>query len=375
MTPELLWKLGRVSGLGISKDGKYVVYSVSTPDWEANKSKRSSFIIPVTGGDAKEITNPDSLLNDKNTSPDGKYIVSNKEVQVKKIKGSDIYPELSKSNAYVFDNLNDRHWDTWEEGKFDHVFIANLDNGKPVNEKDIMPDEPYDCPQKPFGGDEDYIWNPNSKQIVYVTKKKYGTEYAISTNTDLYSYNIETGKTENLTPDMKGYDLAPSYNKNGILAWMSMKRDGYEADKQDIVAFAGSGVVNLTKYRDDINVEGFRWAEDGKHIFFWAPINGTMQLFEVEYTGTISKNPAIRQITKGDFDVNAIIGQSGNMLIVSRNDMNHAPELYSVNISNGSMSQLTHVNDATYNSIGMCRTERRFVKTTDAGLGYLPTRF
>jgi dipeptidyl aminopeptidase/acylaminoacyl peptidase len=366
LTPELLWKLGRVSGLGISKDGKYVVYSVSTPNWETNKSSRHSYIIPVNGGDATEIHNPDSLLTDKNISPDGKYLISSKEVKVKKVTGMDYYPELTKSNVYIYDNLMYRHWDEWEDGKFGHVFLSKLENGKPTNEKDLMPDEPCDCPQKPFGGDEDYIWNPDSKHVVYCTKKKYGTAYSISTNTDLYEYNIETGQTKNLTEGMMGYDVNPLYSKDGVLAWMSMKRDGYEADKQDLVAMTGMGTVNLTKHRDDIHVEGFRWSNDGRHIYFWAPINGTLQLFEVDYTGATMKLPDIRQITKGDFDINNIIGQSGNTLIVSRTDMNHAAELYTVDISSGEMKQLTHVNDSIYSTILPCRTERRWVTTTDA---------
>ena len=365
MTPELLWKLGRVSGSGISKDGKYIVYSVSTPDWEANKSKRKSYIIPINGGDAKEINNPDSLLNDKNISPDGKYIISNKEVKVKKIMGSDQYPELEKSNVYIFDNLNNRHWDTWEEGKFDHVFLSRLENGKPIDEKDIMATEPYECPQKPFGGDEDYVWSPDGKYIVYCTKKKFGTAYAVSTNTDLYQYNIATGETKNLTEGMMGYDISPLYNQNGELAWMSMKRDGYEADKQDLIVSNGITKMNLTQQRDDINVEGFRWNENGKELFFWAPINGTLQLFSVNYPADSKTLLAIKQLTKGDFDINNIVGQSGNKLIVSRADMNHAAELYSVAVDDGSMKQLTQTNDATYNSIGMCKTERKWVTTTD----------
>ena len=365
MTPELLWKLGRVSGSGISKDGKYIVYSVSTPDWEANKSKRKSYIIPINGGDAKEINNPDSLLNDKNISPDGRYIISNKEVKVKKIMGSDQYPELEKSNVYIFDNLNNRHWDTWEEGKFDHVFLSRLEKGKSIDEKDIMATEPYECPQKPFGGDEDYVWSPDGKYIVYCTKKKFGTAYAVSTNTDLYQYNIATGETKNLTEGMMGYDISPLYNQNGELAWMSMKRDGYEADKQDLIVSNGITKMNLTQQRDDINVEGFRWNENGKELFFWAPINGTLQLFSVNYPADSKTLLAIKQLTKGDFDINNIVGQSGNKLIVSRADMNHAAELYSVAVDDGSMKQLTQTNDATYNSIGMCKTERKWVTTTD----------
>jgi len=363
MTPELLWKLGRVTGLGISKDGKSVLYSVSTPDWEANKSNKKSYIVPLSGGTAVEINNPDSLLNNKKISPDGKYVLSNKEVKVKNILGSDKYKELSKSNAYIFDNLNNRHWDQWEEGKFDHVFVGTV--GSAGQEKDIMPDEPYDCPQKPFGGDEDYIWNPDSKHVVYVTKKKYGKDYAVSTNTDLYEYDVTNGTTKNLTTGKMGYDVNPSYSKNGILAWLSMERGGYESDKQDILASTGMGTVNLTKHRDDIHVEGFRWSDDGRNIFFWAPINGTLQLFQVDYTGATMKLPDIKQITKGDFDISGIVGQSGNNLIVSRTDMNHSTELYNVDIATGNMKQLTHVNDSTYNTISLCKTERRFVTTTD----------
>jgi dipeptidyl aminopeptidase/acylaminoacyl peptidase len=124
-------------------------------------------------------------------------------------------------------------------------------------------------------------------------------------------------------------------------------------------------VVNLTAHRDDIHVEGFRWADDGRSLFFYAPINGTLQLFNVDYIGLTKKMPVVKQITKGDFDINGIVGQSGNRLIVSRTDMNHAAELYSVDITNGSMKQLTHVNDSANNSLAQCKTERRFVTTTD----------
>jgi dipeptidyl aminopeptidase/acylaminoacyl peptidase len=363
MTPELLWQLGRVNALGISKDGKYVVYSVGTPNVAENKTSRKSYIIPVDGGQPVTISNPDSLLADKNISPDGKYILTNKDVKIKKVTGSDYYPELPKSNVYIFDNLMYRHWDTWEDGKFGHVFVTPA--GKPEQEKDIMPGVPYDCPLKPFGGDEDYIWNPDSKHIVYVTKQKYGTDYTVSTNTDIFSYDIEAATTKNLTEGMNGYDLSPLYNKKGELAWLSMNREGYEADKQDLIVSNGITKINLTQQRDDIHVEGFKWSDDGRSIFFWAPINGTLQLFSVTYPGVTKMLPVIKQITKGDFDVTGIIGQSGDKLIVTRTDMNHAAEIYSVDINSSEMKQLTHVNDATYASIGSCKTERRFVKTTD----------
>ncbi len=363
MTPELLWQLGRVSGLGITADGKSVIYSVNTPNVEANKGSSKMYQIPIDGGKAVEITkNP---IRDKNISPDGKYMLSNKEVNIVKTKGTDFYPELTKSNAYVFNDIPIRHWDTWEEGAYDHVFLSKMVNGEPKDEIDLMPGEPYDCPQKPFGGDEDYIWSPDSKGVVYCTKKKYGKDYAISTNTDLYYYDIATKQTKNLTQGRMGYDINPLYNKSGDLAYLSMKRDGYESDKQDLILRKNSADINLTGGHDEIHVEGFQWGEEDQKLYFYAPINGTLQLFTVGEMNMSSHTTDIRQITNGDFDVNGIVGQSGDKIIVSRSDMNHANELFAVNIKEGTMKQLTHVNDEAYSKIAMVKTERKWVETTD----------
>jgi len=365
LTPELLWKLGRVAPLGLTKDKQSVVFAVAIPDIQENKSKRKYYSIPVTGGNATEISDPESVLMNDRISPDGKYIISSKEVQVIRTKSADIYPDLPKSNAYVFTSLNYRHWDTWEDGKFEHIFLAPFENGKAGDAKDIMPADSNDCPQKPFGGNEDFIWNPDSKHIVYVTKKKFGTAYAISTNTDLFEYSIETGTTKDLTADNKGYDIAPAYNNRGQLAWLQMKREGYEADKQDIIVSNGVTSMNLTKQNDLIHAESFKWADDDKSLYFIAPVNGTLQLFNVTYPGLTKMLPVIKQITSGDFDISSIVGQSGNTLIVTRTDMNHAPEIYTVDLTNGTAKQLSHVNDDNYASISLCRTERKFVTTTD----------
>jgi len=365
LTPELLWKLGRVSGKGISKDGKYVVFSVGTPDVAANKINSKNYKIALTGGPAIPLMNVDEVLADTKTSPDGKYKISSKDVKVKKVAGSDFYPGLTKSNVLIYDSLNYRHWDTWEDGKFGHVMLTPIVNGKPGKAKDLMPGEPYDCPLKPDGGEEDYVWSSDSKHVVYACKKKFGTAYAISTNTDIYSYNITTGVTTNLTADNPGYDLQPTFNKQGQMAWLQMKRDGYESDKQDLVATTGDFKLNLTGNRDDIHVSGYKWAEDGRSLFFTAAVNGTSQLFNVTYPGLTKMLPVVTQVTNGDFDINDIVGQKGNTLVVTRADYNHANELYTVDVTNGFMKQLSHVNDAIYGSIGMCKTERRSVKTVD----------
>ncbi|MBW7951628.1 MAG: S9 family peptidase [Chitinophagaceae bacterium] len=367
LTPEKLWQLGRLSAIGMSKDKQYVLYSVSIPNVSENKSSRKTYKIQVTGGEAIEITDVESLMENSKISADGKYMISSNEVQVLNVKGSDIYKDLPKSNAYVFTSLNYRHWDTWEDGKFDHVFLTPLMNGKPSGEaKDLMQGEAHDCPTKPFGGDEDFIWNPDGKRIVYVTKKTFGTAYAVSTNSDLYEYNVETGLTKNLTEKNKGYDVSPQYNKKGTLAWLQMKRDGYEADKQDLVVLVNDKIpVNLTAHKDLIHVESFKWSDDDTHIFFTAPVNGTLQLFKVNNIGLTKMLPLVEQITKGNFDITSIVGQQGNTLIVTRTDMNHAAELYTVNTTNGSMQQLSHINDEAYAATALCKTERRFVTTTD----------
>jgi dipeptidyl aminopeptidase/acylaminoacyl peptidase len=364
MTPEILWSLGRVSGSGITVDGRHVVYKVTTFDIAANNSITKTFSIPLSGGDAQEISNTSGLLQDKKVSHDSLYAISIREVKVKKVTGRDFYPELDKSNAYIAEALNYRHWDTWEDGTFSHLFLHQLAEGQHQEGKDLMPNEPYDCPQKPFGGEDDFTFSPDSKAIVYVCKKKYGTAYAVSTNTDIYRYDIASGETVNLTEGMMGYDLNPAFSPSGVLAWISMKRDGYESDKHDIVVDDGKVRINLTASWDG-TVGSFRWSHDGKRIFFTAATGGTIQLFEVDYPGRTKKLPAVRMLTSGDFDITGIVGQSGSTLVVARTDMNHAAELFTVNLKDGSMRQLTTVNTERYNNLLLSKVERRYVATTD----------
>ena len=362
MTPELLWQLGRVSGVGVSADGATVVFRVSTPSIAEDKSTSKLYTIPISGGVPTEISDASPLIGDRNISPDKKYKLYARSVKIKNVEGKDFYPDLSKSNVKIYDGLNYRHWDTWEDGAFSHLFL-NLVNSK-SEDVDLMANEPFDCPQQPFGGEEDFIWSPDSKYIIYVAKKKSGTEYALSTNTDLYQYELATAKTTNLTEGMIGYDTNPAYSFQGTLAWLSMKRDGYEADKNDIVIKNSTGVINLTAQWDG-TVDSFVWCQDGTKIYFIAPVNGTVQLFEVDYPGITKKQATVKQITSGEFDVNAIVGQASSTMVVSRTDMNHAAELYTVNLLNGQMQPLTHVNDGIYAKMSLSKIERRTITTTD----------
>lgn len=361
MTPELLWKLGRVSATGITKDEKSIVYNVKTYDATANTGSSKQYIVSIEGGESVEIKGGASLVADKHISPTGQHQITLEDVKIEKVYGRDYYPKLDKSEVMIYDDLMYRHWDTWEDGKFSHIF---LHKGKEVNGIDIMEGEPYNCPQTPFGGEEDYTWSQDGKMVVYVAKKKSGKAYTLSTNSDIYAYDIESGKTTNLTAGMMGYDTNPLFSSNGIMAWLSMKRDGYEADKNDIFVLNGDIGQNLTQHWDG-TVNSFLWKKDGSGIYFNAPIDGTVQLFEVDVPGKTKKAPVVKQITKGDFDIRGLVGISGNKIIVSRTDMNHAAELYSIDLPNGSMTQITHVNDIHYNAINLSKIERRYVTTTD----------
>jgi dipeptidyl aminopeptidase/acylaminoacyl peptidase len=400
----MLWSLKRISAQGISADGKLLYYSSRQVDWKTEKGTTKSYELNLDNNKYKEwntegkpvvqrdgdkwyamaetniyrttdkgihwktiykgLENADNIR----VSPDGKYIAFSREVLVKPMLGTDIYPDLPKTTAQVYTDLNYRHWDTWEDGKFSHIFILNVKNG---TVKDIMQNEAYDSPQKPFGGTEDIVWSPDSKGLVYVSKKKFGKEYAISTNTDLYYYEIANGTTTNWTPNMQGYDMQPAFSPDGKrLAFTSMRRDGFEADKNDLYVMdlgkRDIWKVNMTGAWDG-TVEGFTWDNAGSKIYFTAAWKGTQQLFEIAVPGNLGakKLPQIRQVTNGKFDIGGIIGQSGKELVVSRTDMNHIAELYAVNIMSGSLRQLTHENDETYNSIKLSNTELRMVKTTD----------
>ena len=362
LSPEMLWKLGRVSVLGISKDAKSIIYKVAIPSIEENKSNSKFYTIPVNGGNATELKETKGLVSDKNISPDGKYILSDQTVKINNVLGKDFYPNLEKSNVQIYNGLDYRHWDTWNDGTHNHVFYAeNIEKATAI---DIMPNEPFDAPQKPFGGDEDYIWSPDSKSIVYVSKKKFGTDYAISTNTDLYEYNIATKITKNLTENNMGYDTNPAFSPSGNLTWLKMEHDGYDADKNDIIVRNRNVEINLTANWDG-SVDNFMWSPDGKNVYFVAAIDGTKQLFQVNFPGLTKIALNVIQITKGDFDVADIIGFSGDNIIVTRTDMNHAAEIYSYNLKKNTWLKITNVNEDAYSKLTLPKYERRYVTTTD----------
>lgn len=359
MTPEKLWELQRVSPIGLTNDGQQVIFSTSSYDISTNSSSSKTFVLPLKGGDPTQIKSYDSIYTDAKVSPSGQYKIVSKEVKVEPVSGEDFYPEMEKSDVYIYDDLNYRHWDTWEDGKYNHLFIKDLSSEE---EWDIMEGEPYDTPLKPFGGSEDYIWNSDGNKVFYVSKKLKGKDYAESTNSDIYSYDLTSKTTTNLTEDNEGYDTSPAVSKDGTLAWLQMDEPGYEADKNDIIVLRDGQKQNLTKDWDG-TVSSFLWSKDGKKLFFLAPTMGTKQLFEVNLPKEGSGE--VKQITEGQFDITGMVGQTDNSMVVTRTDMNHASEIYIVDLKSGKMDQLSHANDSFYNGIKLSKVEKRMIPTTD----------
>lgn len=363
ITPELLWQVKRLSVLGVNSQGDQLFYRLSSPNMETNSFDYSYYKIPINGGEAEKITKDKVAVIDKNNSPDGRYQMFDKPVAIEAIHSKDVYKSLQKSDAYIFTDLNNRHWDTWNNGKYNHVFYKEK-NAKDADAIDIMPNEPYYTPQRPFGGDEDYVWAPDSKSIYYVSKKLKGKAYATSTNTDIYKYDLNSKKTTNITEGNYGYDTNPAFSSLGALAWLQMKTPGNESDKNDIVVLENGVTQNLTAQWDG-TVRSFKWSNNGKKVYFTAPVDGTIQLFVVNYPGKKRIAPIVTQLSQGPFDVTSIISETKNKLLVTRTDMNHAAEIFSFDLKKKDFNQITAINTGFYNNLDLPKIEKRYVTTTD----------
>jgi dipeptidyl aminopeptidase/acylaminoacyl peptidase len=386
LTPEILWSLGRVSIDAVNDTGD-IIYGVQHYNVEENNSTRNLYQLSLNGqvnrltqskGKEKalsfqsndvfiysvgedicsynlkskkteKINKENEILSGLLYSNNSNYFALSKPVKLQKVLGTDMYPKLDKSEVKVYDHLMYRHWDTWKDGNFQHIFIGNSD-GILV---DINKDEKYNS--------EAYSFSPDNKFLVYQSKKFFGTQDAISTNTDIYLYDLLSQQTQNITAENKGYDTNPKFNpKGGMLAWLSMKTDGYEADKNDlkIYDFKTKKIYNLTSNWDNTVID-YVWDKEGEKIYFLAGINATTQFFELDI-----KTQRIRQITKGQHDYVGI-HLAGGYLIGERQDMNHASEIYKVAIKTGDETKLTSVNDDIYHKIKSCKVEERWISTTD----------
>lgn len=406
---DALEALGRVSEPRVSPDGKRVLFGVSYESVPQNKSNRDLYVMNIDGTGVTRITKTAQSENsavwidngtriafvyaEKGSSPqlwvmnaDGteRHAATNieggiegflfspdqsKVVLISTVKynrtAADIYPDLSKATGRVIDDLMYKHWDTWVT-EIPHPFIGSFDGQTVTDLKDIMEGEPYEAPMRPFGGVESFAWSPDSKILVYTSRKKTGMEYALSTNSDLYAYNLTTGTTTNLTEGMMGYDTNPAFSPDGrYMAWLSMERDGYEADKNRLFIRDNATGQKTDLTSDwDYTIEEFVWNPNGKNIWFIAYHQGVAPIFNMEVA-----THKVTTVAEGLYDYTTLAPVDNKTIVTMRHSMLRPNEIYRIGpkTKKGVKEDvaLTDINGDIFAQLTMPTIEAKKVPTTD----------
>lgn len=431
MTPEALWAMGRIGSAQASPDGERIIYQVGYYSVKENKGHQVLYIMDADGRNNKMLTtskksetdavwisngskiaflcdgqiwemNPDGtgrkqLTNDKTGidgfkfSPDGKHVILIKQIPYhESIKQNP--DDLPKATGRLITDMNYRHWDEYVE-TIPHPFLADV-TPDGINEgTDIMKGEPYESPVKPFGGAEQLAWSPDSKTIAYTSRKKTGIEYAISTDTDIYLFNIETRQTVNLckpadykepeinrAKSMKnqavnseenlknnpGYDVNPKFSPNGLyVAWQSMPRNGYESDRNRLCVYnLSNGLKTYVTESFDSNVDDYCWSSDSKKLYFLGVWHGCENMYQTNLKGEVM------QLTDGWYDYGSVqLLNDGKKLLAERHSMSQASELYVVTPGkkekSAQVQQITFENKHLYDQMTFGKIQQRWTKTTD----------
>lgn len=431
MTPEALWAMGRIGTAQASPDGKHIIYQVGYYSVKQNKGHQVIYIMDSDGKNNKMLTtsaksetdavwikdgqkiaflcdgqiwemNPDGsgrkqLTNDKTGidgfkfSPDEKFVILIKQIPyhgIIKEKPED----LPLTTGRVITDMNYRHWDEYVES-IPHPYLAEVTSNGIGEGTDIMKGEPYECPVKPFGGAEQLAWSTDSKTIAYTSRKKTGINYAISTDTDIYLYNIESKQTVNIckpanykepeinmTKSMKnqavnseenlknnpGYDVNPKFSPNGqYVAWLSMARNGYESDRNRLCVYnLKTGEKTYTTESFDSNVDDFCWSADSKTLYFLGIWHGCENIYQTNLKGNVM------QLTDGWNDYGSVqMLNDGKKLLAERHSMSQASELYIVTPGKkektAKVEQITFENKHLYDQMTFGKIQQRWTKTTD----------
>ncbi|MCI7283083.1 MAG: S9 family peptidase [Prevotella sp.] len=430
MTPEALWAMGRIGGAAASPDGKTVAYQVGYYSVKQNKShqmlytqtadgkqqtvlttsaksetdpawieggKRIVFLtdgqlwsMAPDGTDRRQLTKSDIDIEGFKFSPDGKKVILIKSLPYhESIKKN---PEdLPLATGRLVTDLNYRHWDHYVES-IPHPFVANVTEQGVDEGVDMLKDEPYECPMAPFGGVEQLNWSPDSKFVAYTCRKKTGVNYAVSTDSDIFLYDIATGNTRNLckpadykpvdfdpTKTMKtqainhqkedlnmGYDVNPKFSPDGrYIAWQSMARDGYESDRNRLCVYTlADGTKNYVTETFDSNVDDFCWANDSRTLYFIGVWHACENLYQTNLRGEV------KQLTDDWADFGSVqLLNNGNKLLASRHSFQQGDELYVVtpgkDAKKTKVQQLTFENKLFYDKLAFGKVQERWVKTTD----------
>ena len=403
MTPEMLLTMARIGGFSLSPNGKQAVYSVSLPSIQDNKAKTQLFLVNSDGSGRKTLTDgtrtavsprwieggkriayltviegemqlvsilPDGTDQRQVTripegitgylySQDGKQLVYMTDIKLPN-EAKDRNPDLDKISGRVITDLMYKHWDEWVETA-PHTFVASLSQQPITQGKDLLEGELFEAPMKPHSDESDIAITPDGKGIAYASRKKTGLEYSISTNSDIYYYDLTTGTTTNLTEGMMGYDTHPSFSPDGkYMTWCSMERNGYESDLIRLFLLdRTTGEKTYLTEGFEYNVEQPTWSQDGKSIYFIACVEAESHLYELTL-----KNKKIRRITQGQMDYVGFDLQ-GTTLVAARQSMLAPTDLYRIDLKKGTATAITKENESTLAQLGDIRCEKRWMNTTN----------
>ena len=404
-TPELMWKLGKMGEYALSPDGSKIAYTTTFYDMAQNKGNAEIYLIPTDGkSEAMRLTNTsqsefnpvwlnastllfargndicsididskaekvlatiESGLEGFKVSPDGTQILYISDLPVRRPDDiNKLYTGLDQTTGRINEDLMYRHWDNWVD-EYPHIFLTSLQNGKVDVEKalDVIGNNAFECPMRPWGGVEQFNFSPDGKHIAYTCRKKTGKEYSLSTNSDIYVYTIATGETVNLSEGIMGYDQNPVFSHDGTkLAWESMEHDGYESDKLRLMVY-DFATGTKTDYTEafDYGVSSISWSDDDAQMLAVVMYRGTNEIFAFDVA-----SKAIRQVTKGTHDINGFT-LSGNDIYANEVSMQHSSEIfhYTLADTNQAGTQLTNINTEVLSLVRMGRTEPHWIPTSD----------
>lgn len=405
-TPELMWSLGQMGETALSPNGQQIAYTVKYVSMEQNRGNAEIYLRNTNGeGEELRLTTTESsefnpfwqndsvLLFCRDTqivamnvhtkaetvmasrqggfegfklSPDGKSIVYVATVPVQRPESLDrLFEGLSQTTGRINEDLMYRHWDNWVD-EYPKIFLAKVENGVvDMNSSiDILgEDNPYECPMRPWGGVEQFNFSPDSKLIAYTCRKKTGKEYAESTNSDIYLYEIATKKVQNVSEFSMGYDQNPVFSHDGSrLAWESMDRDGYESDKLRLMVLDihhGTTVDYTSDF--DYGVSGINWSDDDKEILAVVMFRGMQEIFAFDVN-----TKAIRQVSHGYHDIHGF-QMKGNDIYASQVSISYPAEIYKYSATDDKVEgqKLTTINDDVLSQVRMGKVEEKWVKTCD----------
>ena len=395
MTPEIMWKFGRLGSFALSPDGQYVIYTVTDIDLQSEARRTNIYKLSVSGGDPAQLTtsggsSPQWINNGKaiayvnkgnlctmnadgtgqetvtglsefesyNISPAGNMIYFTRRVKLDQTANEKY--NLPKAKVRIIDDLMYRHWNYWSDYSYSHIFVATFSGSSVSGEKDIMTGQKFESPLAPYFDEGEIAWSPDGNSIAYTSKRLSGKADALSTNSDIWLYNLETGKEINITEGNMGYDKSPVFSPDGSkIAYQSMERDGYESDLNRLFVYdIKSGTRTWISKGWVYDIADISW-QDEKTMYFTCSYLGTTQIFK-----TTLDEKVVSKVTEGKHNLGPFNLKSG-VLVSQLTSMSMAPELSVIDMKTWSIKPLTTINKGIYDNIKMGKVEEKYIKTKD----------